>query len=330
MYKDIPYLSYSLLTGRAANHKPYRNKLIDAWPLGDRKLSNRHFRYNEATGAFDLYSGPLDALDTAIKLNYQDEAAKRLLRYAHVARVHPDNTMELVAPYMWSNFMFLSEVMSRSTFARVWAKGGAILTTSPRAGQTYEHPLFKGFRVNLDTKEVHHSAHYKTYHPTLKRKESKEYIAQFDEFKRAYNVFLTPLSGEGIKEIVTDLAQEFPEMCSEFLSPDGPPTCYSLAELLETLIRQRRYTDAAVMCAAYTSPWSLSAHSNYLLTEAGAERVKKSSRIMIDTHFNRVLMRHKFELFNYEEIPMGGKLKSSKWFIRTIVDGKDGQDVVRL
>lgn len=329
MFKDIPYLSYSGLVARMNNSKPYHGKLTNAWPLGDRKLSTRHFRYDENSKVFDLYVGPLDRLDNIISLNYDDPASKSLLNYAHVASIHPDNTLELVTPYMWSNFMFLSEAMSRSRFHRVLSKGGAMLTTSPLSGELQEHLLFKGFRVNLDTKEVHPSTHYKTLHPKLKRKESKEYLAQFDEFVRVYNAFLTPLDIGGVRDIVTDLAQEFPQHCSEFVNPpvDRGPQCYSLPELLETLILQRRYTDAAVMSAACFAPWSL--NMDHLKRFAGKEAngIKRNARDLIEGQsgkaFGKVMLRHKFEMFNYEEIPMGGKLRSSQWYIRTLVAGRD-------
>lgn len=308
-YNDVPHLSYKVLEKMRAARVPFRGTEVDAWPIGDRDYSDRHFRYDKNTGVYDLYLGHLKTVDRLVAGHINDATYDRdmsVLNACHLGRMHPDNTFEFLAPRSGGNFMFLESAFDMNFFTQKNIGGAA---TSWR-GPGYEmnmHPLFHGLRVNMDTKEVHPSTHYTTLHPTLKIKESKEYMKRFDEFLSVYHMFLDPIEGNGIAEIFEDLKDK------------GYDKDMHTSTLIESLVLQRHYADAAVMCGAFIGLWAFrnpKQMHNYIKKCARHVLTKKNL-------FAHHMLYNKPELFKYYPIPMGARLSTTKWNIRIESHGKD-------
>lgn len=320
-YADVMYLSYGELERVRAGFDAYRGKLTRAWPLGDRNYSHRHFRYDDGTGVYSLYLGNLDSVDQGL-MRPQNEQQEHYARRALIGRVHPDNSLEFLCDSSQGTFMFLESAIRGSRVTQVKAKGGGVMSGYIAPHAAVEHPLFHGFRVNLDTLKAHPSTHYYSLHPTLKRKESKEYVKKFDEFLRVFNVFLEPLEKSGFVSVVEDISEEFhvlssmrddpSHMSGEFIRQMAPG-------VIEALTEERRYADAAVMTAVMTAPWQMNLHRLNQLSRI--DWLKQNIRRYLKSkNFIESMIRSKDDLFKYEEIEEGKPLKHTKWRVRTICD----------
>ena len=312
-YNDVPYLSYKTLEKMRATRVPYRGTEIYAWPYGNRDYSDRHFRYDQDTGVYDIYSGHLKSLDRIVAGHFNDATYDRdmnILKACHIGRMYPDNTFEFVAPHSQGNFMLL-ESMFRTYFFTQKNIGGATTAWRDSKHEMKMHPLFHGLRVNMDTKEVHPSTHYTTLHPTLKIKEAKEYMEQFNEFLSVYHMFLDPIEGNGIAEIFDDIKMS------------GFESDMHVSTLIEDLVRQRRYADAAVLCATFNGMWALRNPKQFY------QHIKNSARSVLSKKhvFTHHMLYNKSGLFKYRPIPMGEKLSATKW---KIVIESHGKDMCRL
>ncbi len=310
-YRDIGYVSYKSLEKMRANRVPYRGNHIAAWPVGNRDYSDRHFRYDEDTGVYDLYLGHLKTLDRIVAghinaLQYEQDM--RILKSCHVGRMHPDNTFEFIGEYSQGNFQFYESAFGINFYTQS-SIGGATMGWRDDAYKTKMHPIFHGLRVNTETKEVHPSTHYVTLHPTLKVKEAKEYTKQFKEFLDVHHMFLDPLEANGVAEIVEDIKSNYLDI-------------KNVAGIVEDLVYRKLYADAAVMCAGFRSSWT------FRDPKTSARHIKFAARKMMESDgalFFKHMLYEKSSLFNYREIPMGEKLSTSKWKIRVQVGGVDAQ-----
>ncbi len=314
-YGDVPFFNYGVLERMRNTRAPYRGNQIAAWPFGDRAYSDRHFRFDPETGIYDLYLGHLKTLDRILSScddGLMSERDERMLEQCHIGRMYPDNTFEFLADQSQGNFMMLESAFNKR-FKTQSNLGGGLMWWRDDKYQVRMHPLFKGIRLNPHTTEVHPSTHYVTLHPTLKTKESHEYMAQFDEFRSVFNMFLDPLESDGVAEIVEDLKVKYN------LTGDIP--CAAVAPVIEDLVRQKYYTDAVIMCVAFRSSWT------FRNPRASANYIKYAAKYMTENKaaFTYWMLRDNQSMFKYREIPMGEKLPVTKWLNRVQVNGVDMQ-----
>ena len=132
-------------------------------------------------------------------------------------------------------------------------------------------------------------------------------MKEFDEFLSVYHMFLDPIEGNGVAEIFDDIKMS------------GFESDMHVSALIESLVRQRRYADAAVMCGTLRSMWALRNPKQFY------QHVKNSARQILTKKdlFAYHMMYNKSELFKHRPIPMGKKLSATKRRIRIESHGND-------
>ena len=97
-FNDIRRISYERLMQRTKIDRPYKDS-GNAYPLGDRRYSDRHFRH-EADGTFTIWYADRESID-----NKYGKSNDKGAHYANnssymdnrmIGRVHPDNSFEFV------------------------------------------------------------------------------------------------------------------------------------------------------------------------------------------------------------------------------------------
>ena len=343
-YNDIPWVSYGMLKNRSQAMPPYTNT-TDTFPLGDRKYSYRHFRVR-GDGVFELYLGNREAVDAGLagqpaKRGGDSQAAKHYASQALIARVYPDNSFEFLSTRggMSDNLIYNAMIYGASIRQNV-KHGGATMYFGKNVydRNNNAHPLFHGLRVYLSNHSVHPTTDYVTYLPTLKRKEAKEYAAQFDEFHKAWRVLFEPLEVTAYPEIVADLVDEYPETFANLTLADNaygdPMRIFDpklLSQTILDLISKKRYADVALASMGYEYMWYL---YRYYRHRDKPELVSRA--VHYSSTLNRSIaklvencMKHTPELFNYRAIESGSPLVATKWGLK-VVNLETNQVVDRL
>ena len=91
-------LTYDKMVERTKTVKPYRGGLNNAYPMGWREYSRRHFRANK-DGSFSIYYKNRESVDVVESGNFKEgwdrESLTRWVDRQHLATVYPDNTFEI-------------------------------------------------------------------------------------------------------------------------------------------------------------------------------------------------------------------------------------------
>lgn len=204
MYHDIHKTNYVSLKHKVKVTAPYRSS--DAYPIGWRDYSYRHFRPLKDEEGFALYYGNRRNMDEIIK---KGTGVTTRLSHTPFAIVRADNSIEFLRDTgLMSENLMLQRMLSSGVYHSK-AHGGTIIKQSSKrdmSGTTYSykmHPMFVGLRLNMDTLEA--MTPYEFYRRKLNRVQAKSYLEQFEETKKTGIVMLKAMTHNGINDLIRDL-----------------------------------------------------------------------------------------------------------------------------
>lgn len=324
-------LTYDKMVERTKTIKPYRGGLGNAYPMGWREYSRRHFRANK-DGSFSIYYKNREQVDVVESGNFKEgwdkESMTKWVDRAHLATVYPDNTVEIRQSLGQGDSTYMTEAFGY-WFQMCSARGGTIAWN--RKG--HMHPIFKGMRLYLDpAKKVlgETATPYTVFQRRVNRKLANEALAKYDHFLNVAPVMVRAMDKNGIMETIKDLVDE--------KTFDRENHQSSMANF-EGLVASHRLVDAAIlfMLANNIHHISYSAFHETRPHLGGYWGNTHSSEREVDLfnfHLNQAL-RDIFKpsvikahnAFNMKMLEVGAILPKSKW---GYIIESDGKPVVRL
>lgn len=309
VFFDIPKISYDWFVQTVKYQKPYRNS-GNAYPLGDRRYSARHFRAMD-DGTFEVWYMHRENSDKVIK---GEEINDYYKNRKPLAKVYPDNTLEFIdnRGYHQGERGILSEMLGRCTVYQVKSKGGTILATPDGT-----YPVFSGLRVSLETyKPV---TEFQLIQPSLNRKRSNEVMKKYKEFYDTYPVFLKALDEKSGVSVCIDMYETLGE--ERFMRMDDIE--------IRTMVDNKHYLDAAMAVYLEGMPWVRST-IKYYMTQGGL--MNRTPRLVnnwqeVVTHsvhkkFRKMMLGLDESVFDWIPQPQG-VINASTWDHKIMVNGKE-------
>ena len=290
MHDDIrPYRSYNDFF---VGNKSYSNG-SNAYPLGDRKYSHKHFRKMDDGTLHIMYANRLE----------MDKDSNTRYNRRHLATVYQDNSIRLHNINDIGDYKML-EAVTGFSMTNDSKRGGLVI----RAGgeKKYMHYGFKGLRFMLGDGAPHPDCKYEIRHRTLRPSEAHEYMKRYEEFLVTYPVMLGAMGHDAARDLFVEIRNRAPNPMNQYLKK------WYLEETMK-LLDQKFYVDAAV-CFALASPAPIWFHpSNH---RRSVDMLKDA----VDRHFRReMLIRGPDDLFNIKIIQGGEYYPTSKWPLRVMV-----------
>ena len=324
-------LTYDKMVERTKTIKPYRGGLGNAYPMGWREYSRRHFRANK-DGSFSIYYKNRETVDVVESGNFKEgwdkESMIKWCDFAHLATVYPDNTFEIRQHLGQGDSTYMSEAFGY-WFQSCGARGGTIAWD--KAG--HMHPIFKGMRLHLDhAKKVMGETvtPYTTFQRRVNRKLANEALGKYDEFLKVAPVMTGAMNKEGIMETIKDLVND------KTFDRKNPETAMAN---FERLVQSHRLVDAAVL-------FMLANNVHHVIYSAfhetrphlggywGSSHTPEREVELFNMHLKQALSEvfkpsiiKAFNAFDLKELKAGTILPKSKW---GYIIKSDGVPVVRL
>jgi hypothetical protein len=196
-FYDVQYINYKNLEF-ASRSKPFRGS-SNAWPLGDRRYSARHFR-KEEDGSFSIWYLNRETSDE-FQAGTLSEGQKRNEEwYARrkLGIVRPDNTFEFTTNNLHQGLcMFVNDFIDGWVY-RSSRHGGYVYRASIK-NHTEEvfHPVFKGIRLGLgENKDVHELSKYQLTGRSVNRKESKQLMSKYSDMFKVSEIMAKTMKPE--------------------------------------------------------------------------------------------------------------------------------------
>jgi hypothetical protein len=313
-FYDIQYINFKNLEF-ISRSKPFRGS-DNAWPLGDRRYSARHFR-KEEDGSFSIWYLNRETSDELCKGTIADERNQYLERCASqkLGIVRQDNTFEFINSSGQGENMMLREAL-RGGLGYNANKGGLVF----HRGQ-HIHPVFRGLRIDCDSGESR--TDYKLFQSVVKRKEANQYMKQFNEFKTIAPVMLSSMDDAGVLQVYDDMYDIHRD---SFKDLNG--------KYVMQLIHERKYVDALClfsMIENYLWEFKHGAQFRHEARESGASipnhlnklpsRFKERTARVLQTKFRDTAVATQQDLFELRELQAGKELPESKWDLLVTVNG---------
>jgi hypothetical protein len=207
MFYDVSKVNYETLKKRTQTWKPYRGS--DAFPLGHRNYSDRHFRPLKDEDGFALYYADRQAIDETIKAGNTNSRYWR----TPFAIVRADNSIEFVRQTGHQNENMILQQMLHGHVFHSKPHGGTlikrIIGDTDGKNEKFKyivHPMFKGLKIDMDTLKA--VTPYEMYSKKLIREEAKEYLKQFEDTKNVGMTLLKSMRADGINELINDVRGE--------------------------------------------------------------------------------------------------------------------------
>lgn len=315
-FRDVNYINYSNMTVTVKYQAPYRNS-GNAYPLGDRKYSSRHFR-KEDDGSFSVWYSNRERTDQFVT-GTTPESEKRHENYMKNCRlglVRPDNSFEFVASlYEQGENMMLSEGLNGRLYNDV-TKDGLMLIKGK-----YTHPVFQGLRIDCTTGKA--VTDYKIFRQVLDRKKANEYMKQYAEFVRVGPVMYQSMTDRGLSEVYDDLYTEYGE--------DGFTRLGDVEAM--RMVKEGKYVDA-VCVFGMKRQWGVvyETRQRAVMRASGEPipdglfklypRVKELALRRVKNDFRDIAVAEDKSLFEYEQLEAGHNPPSSKWPYKITVNGE--------
>jgi hypothetical protein len=297
MFDDIRKISYNRLK-LITEHGAYRGSegSNGAYPLGDRKYSNRHFRPLE-DGSYALYYAHRESMDNRVKEN--TDANLR----APFAIVRPDNTIEFTrgTGYQSENLILRGLLNANVTHSK--PHEGTVI-----ANHATMHPMFQGLKLDLDTMQT--AKPYELYAKVLIREKANELIKQFDDFKVISMTMFNAMNGSGINEMVEEM---------RLMARANKPERGAFIEAYN----KGHYVDALML-------FFFNDLNFWYYIDANEERIKMlKTRVQnkLKLKFNEYVIRQNDSPYKLVQLETGKPFRSSKWGYKIV---QDGENVIRL
>ena len=324
-------LTYDNMVERTKTIKPYRGGLSNAYPMGWREYSRRHFRANK-DGSFSIYYKNRESVDVVESGNFKEgwdkESMTKWVDRQHLATVYPDNTFEIRHHLGQGDSTYMTEAFGY-WFQSCGARGGTIAWTN----KGHMHPIFKGMRLHLDPAKKalgETLTPYTVFQRRVNRKLANDALAKYQEFLKVAPVMTGAMDRNGIMETIKDLVDEK-------IFDRGDPQ--SSMTNFEELVASHRLVDAAVLFMLSNNVHHIT-YSAFHETKPhlggywGHSRTPEQEVELFNFHLNQSL-RDLFKpsvikahnAFNLKELKAGTILPKSKW---GYIIESDGKPVVRL
>lgn len=313
-FYDIQYINYKNLE-TISRSKPFRGS-DNAWPLGERRYSSRHFR-REEDGSFSIWYLNKEVSDGLAKDTLAEERKQYASRYESqkLGLVRSDNSFEFLNASGQGENMLLCEGLRGGLGYNV-NKGGLVF----HRGQ-HIHPVFRGLRIDCDSGESR--TDYKLFQSVVKRKEANQYMKQFDEFKTVAPVMLNSMDDAGILQVYDDMYDIHKDLFKDLNEKH-----------VMQLIHEGKYVDALCLFSMIeNSLWEIR-HGTRFRHEARVSgeyvpnhlnglpsRFKERTMRALKNKFRDIAVSTHKDLFELKELQAGKELPESKWDLLVTVNG---------
>lgn len=220
MFDDIVgKINYKVLDSKRHSVSPIRGH--NAWPIGNRAYSARHFVPRD-DGSYELWYWNLSSKSVTRETNAE--------KLSPLAIVHPDNTIEIVTtrPMYQSDYWMLNSGM-RNTLSWVGRTDlNPTLATSVKYGGVYAQyrgkrilPVFQGMRWNLDTGKFHDDHAFKVNKWVVDRKLSNAIRSRYAEEIKVCKVMVRQFDEKSFTKFIIDVAKDAEDFVKPFLDKEG-------------------------------------------------------------------------------------------------------------
>ena len=308
MFYDISKTNYETLKKRSQTIKPYRGS--DAFPLGYREYSDRHFRPLKNEEGFELYYADRQVIDQTIKAGNLQMDNARYWRNPF-AIVRADNSIEFIrGTGVMSENLILQQMLSSNVFHSKPHCGTLIrriVGSTDGKSDTFQfimHPMFRGLRLDMDTLKA--VTPYEIYTKRIVRNEAKEYLKQFEDTKSVGMTMLRAMRADGINELIRDVRGE---------------SYSNYKKKFYESVDSNYYLDA-LMCFFLheSSIW-------WDVTEDNKERFFRRLENVLDKKFNDYVLKNSNIGFQLVKLESEKLFPTCKWGYSIVCNG---EEVVRL
>ena len=301
-FYDLRHVTRSTLEDVVKLQKPYAGS-TNAYPIGDRKYSGRHFRVMP-NGDYMLFYAHREHIDGRIQ---RDE---EIPKYAHMGIVHPDNTYEFNRAVCMSTSMFLTEALNADVRSSSRHGGGIY----QRRG--FVHPIFRGLRVDISSGEA--KTPYRMFQRRLNQKAAKEEMKAYEEFGTVYNTMVNAMDSKSILDVFRDMHEDLGEDLFTKLNK---------MDLVLRLIDERKYLDAGliyqVLVERHMHSWMLKAYlEDDKVSHWGTPQFDRKMTLAYD-NFRKNILKTKPHVFIEKELEVGVELPACTWGLRIVSEGKE-------
>ena len=191
-----------------AKDKPYRGS-TNVYPLGQRRYSDRHFVVKD-DGTYDVWYLDKTYADN-LRNNTLSEGEKNHASFheaCFLGVVHPDKSFEFKNTHGQGPNMLMTEGIGMRVHHDV-KRGGTVVE-----GGSVAHPVFRGLRIDLNTGAA--LTPYQVHIRKAKRKECKDYYAQYDQKIDVAFKMMEAMTVDGLKEVYRDLFEQYSTKSESF------------------------------------------------------------------------------------------------------------------
>lgn len=334
-------LKYERLKRITETQKPYRGT-IDKYPFSHRNHNYKYFVPVEVNGEIEYHVGYYhkwytdDMTGDEFNARKENMDKKELKQWYEKSEwdsnastyqktgtyernfkkpkvdliVRSDNTVEIVTDnfHQGMRMIFSAYTYSNGVFQSSVNHGGIVYGRRDSRGDI-RIPIFKHMRFNMETMEVHPSAHYIATYRTVDRKLSKEAMNLYKDKLNGAFAFITCMDSESFREDMDNVTGE--------LIPDNRTSYYwgsesqNKAEKLADSIFFEKPVEAIYL-------YMKSFHVGYYLSSMA----QPSDWIKVFKKKFAKYIHAKHETFSKEYLTHLENFKSSQWNIDITVNGK--------
>ena len=334
-------LKYERLKRITETQKPYRGT-IDKYPFSDRNHNYKYFYPREVNGEIEYHVGYYHKWQTETMTTEEFNAKKGSMdskefkkwrekeKWNTDARtyeptgyhekdvknpkvdliIRSDNTVEIVTDnfHQGMRMIFSAYHYANGVFQSSIAHGGIVYGRRDN-GVDIRIPIFKHMRFNMDTMEIHPSAHYIASYKTVDRKLSKEAINIYQDKLNGAYAFINCMDRESFLSDMQSVLQE--------LFADDSNHYYWGREKKDNavVLADKIFFDKPVEAIyAYMKAFSV---SYYLGNQSSPSDWLKGFKKKFAKHIH---VKH--DTFDTDFITHLENFKSSPWHIDITIDGK--------
>jgi hypothetical protein len=312
MFHDIQKVSYSSMQ-RVIARSPYKNS--NAYPLGDRKYSNRHFRVNREDGSMTIYYYSRQAADDASAgKDTVTEGMMKRWKSSAIATVHSDNSIEFHNINDNGQTGMLSNMLSAAVTHSSKHQGVIIDGANYYANtNSYIHPGFEGLRISLNDGKA--LTPYRVFQRRVNRKKADQEMSLYTDFINVYKPMINAMTREGVVEVIRDMSKKY-----------GGVHRLSNESFVQ-LIKENKFVDAAVYFALIHNIRGVR-WLHYQASPKQYELFLKTLHNSLPCKLRETVLMGCDHVFEEKELKAGEEFPSATWGHRIVME--DGSKVNRF
>lgn len=266
----MKYINYQTLVNTMRVQKPYRGT-TNRFPLGNRKQSYKYFLkdtdengeeilriiYGKFFKTDEATEEMYDADPTNIHKSVYNENGIQHIKYYKYTElpnemgiVRPDNSFEFTGQrYGQGEMTFLSSLTPyREYFKRDCKRGGMLYVGNRTDSLITMMPIFRNLRVDCDTMKPDPKHRYEIVGRRVNRKESKEFLKQYEDFFKVSEVMMSNMTLSSFAEVCREKLDEidgYTNRSGYFLYRYN---CLKIVEHAMTIMNDAPVDAAALFC----------------------------------------------------------------------------------